>query len=181
MNLQPLDENNASDRAAQTLVAVRKQMGFIPNLLGVMAHAPASLESYLALAGKFDSTSFDKTQRQVILLAVSSLNHCDYCVAAHSTFAKQQRIDPAIVTAIHEDKPIADGRLQALRHFAQVVVQTQGHPKTAEIQAFLDAGYTKPQVLEVVLGVAFKTLSNYTNHIVGTIIDPAFAASMQPA
>ena len=67
MNLQPLDENTASDRAAQTLAQVRKKFGFVPNLLGVMAHAPASLESYLELAGKFDSTSFDATQRQVVL------------------------------------------------------------------------------------------------------------------
>jgi uncharacterized peroxidase-related enzyme len=180
MNLQPLDENNASERAAETLAAVRKQLGFIPNLLGIMAHAPASLESYLALAGKFDSTSLDKTQRQVVVMAVSQSNHCDYCAAAHTTMAKQQRIDPDIITALYENTPIADRKLESLRQFAQQVAQSQGRPSAQQIQAFLDAGYDESQILEVVLGVAFKTLSNYTSHVTDVVIDPAFKSALQP-
>ncbi|QNN22562.1 carboxymuconolactone decarboxylase family protein [Planctomycetales bacterium ZRK34] len=177
MSLQPLNEHNAPQRARITLANVRKQFGFIPNMLGIMAHAPAVLESYLDLAGKFDSTSLDPTERQVVLLAVSHHNVCDYCVAAHNAIARAHHVDGAVLDALATGEPIADPRLEALRRFAQTLVREQGHPTSDDVNQMLDVGFTESQILEVVLGVAFKTLSNYTNHVTDPAIDKAFGSA----
>lgn len=174
MPLQPLNEHNAPQRSRPTLAAVRKRLGFIPNMLGTMAHAPAVLESYLDLSAKFDSTSLSPVERQVVLLAVSHRNVCDYCVAAHNTIARAQRIDGRILDALATGEPLDDARLQTLRRFAETLVSERGRPTADDVRAMHGVGYTESQILEVVLGVAFKTLSNYTNHVTDPAIDEAF-------
>jgi alkylhydroperoxidase family enzyme len=56
------------------------------------------------------------------------------------------------------------------------MVQTRGRPSEQDVADFLAAGYSEPQVLEIILAIAVKTLSNYTNHLFGTPVDAAFAA-----
>jgi alkylhydroperoxidase family enzyme len=82
-----------------------------------------------------------------------------------------------VVQAIRNGRPIADKKLEALRRFTAAVVTSRGWPSDADTGAFLNAGYGRQQVLEVVLGVGIKTLSNYTNHIADTPLDQAFATA----
>ena len=167
----------APEAARETLEGARKAFGFVPNLLGVMAEAPALLKAYRALHALFDETSFTPTERQVVLMTASYENGCEYCIAAHTVIAAMQKVPRHVVEAIRNGAPIADSKLEALRRFATVIVKARGWPSEEDVGAFLEAGYTKAQVLEVVLGVGFKTLSNYTNHIAGTPLDKAFAAA----
>lgn len=157
------------------LKAVQGKFGFIPNLTGVFANAPALLEGYLALAGSFDKTSLSPTERQVVLLAVSLENGCEYCMAAHSAIAGMQKVDQGVVTALREGKRIADAKLEALRAFTADITRTRGWPSPESLAGFTSAGYSAAQALEVVLGVGVKALSNYTNHLAHTPLDPAFA------
>ncbi|MDX8126864.1 carboxymuconolactone decarboxylase family protein [Methylomonas sp. OY6] len=154
-----------------------KKYGFVPNLHGGLAEAPTALKAYIELTSLFDQTSFSPTERQVILLVISVENHCTYCVAAHSMIAKQMaKADPAIVDALRNGKPLPDSELDALASFARAVVKNRGVVCGQTLDKFITAGYSRAQVLEVVLGVAFKTLSNYTNHIIDTPLDTAFQA-----
>ncbi len=160
--------------AAEMLGEIEKAYGFIPNLYGVFAESPATLRAYMSLGKIFDESSFSATERQLIILAVSRLNGCSYCVAAHSVVAGMQKVPDDVIDAIRNDQPIADSKLQALRVFAITVVEKRGWVTESDVIAFLGAGYTKAQILEVVLGVTFKTLSNYTNHMADTPLDDAF-------
>lgn len=171
------DIASAPKESAPILDKVSHNLGFVPNLFGVMAEAPALLEAYSTLSGLFHKSSFTPTERLVVLLAVSAENHCGYCVAAHSTIAAVQRVPEAVVAAIRDGRPIDDNRLEALRSFARTLVQKRGFASDEDVQTFLTAGYTKRNVLEAVLGVGMKTLSNYTNHLAKTPVDSAF----QPA
>lgn len=161
--------------AKETLGAVGKAYGFIPNLLAVMAEAPALLKAYTTVVGLFDQTSFNASERQVVLLTASYENGCEYCVSAHSAIARMQKVPDAVVGAIRDGRPIADAKLQALRAFTSTVVKSRGFPSEADTASFLAAGYTRTQILEVVLGVGVKTLSNYTTHVAETPLDQAFA------
>ncbi len=161
--------------ARETLTAAMKSFGFVPNLLGVMAEAPALVKAYTTLSRIFEETSFSPAERQVVLLTVSYENGCAYCVAAHSVIAGMQKVPADVVGAIRDGKPIADARLQALRRFTAAVVKMRGWPSEGDTKAFLHAGYAKAQVLEVILGVGMKILSNYTNHVAETPLDAAFA------
>lgn len=74
------------------------------------------------------------------------------------------------------DKSIADESLEVVRRFAQAVVTHQGFVPGEETEAFLAAGFSQRQILDIVLGMAMKILSNYTNHFANTPVDDAFQA-----
>jgi uncharacterized peroxidase-related enzyme len=167
----------ANATAKPLLEGSLKKYGFVPNLHGGLAEAPAALKAYIELTALFDQTSFSPTEQQVILLAISAENHCTYCVAAHSMIAKHMvKADPAIVEALRNGTPLPDSKLEALAGFARTVVKNRGVVCGQTLDKFITAGYSRAQVLEVVLGVAFKTLSNYTNHIINIPLDTAFQA-----
>lgn len=166
---------SAPSASRDMLKAAQAKLGFVPNLFGVFANAPALLEGYLALSGIFDKTSLSPTERQVVLLATSFENGCDYCMAAHTAIAGMQKVDQGVIGALRENQPIADAKLEALRSFAAETVRTRGWPSSESVARFTSAGYSPAQALEVVLGIGVKTISNYVNHLAGTPLDAAFA------
>ncbi len=169
------DLDTAPDGARETLSNARQAYGFLPNLLAVMAEAPALLKAYRAAADLFDETSLDPSERQIVLLTTSYENECEYCVAAHTVIAGMQKVPEDVIRSVRQGRPIPHPRLEALRRFTTTVVRSRGWPSEAEVAAFLDAGYARSQVLEVILGVGVKTRSNYTTHIADTPLDQAFA------
>ena len=175
MNYTVHTTETAPEAARETLAGAKKAYGFLPNLLAVMAEAPALVKAYVTLSRIFEETSLSPSERQTVLLTVSYENDCDYCVAAHSVIAGMQKVPEETVQGIRDGRPLADRKLEAIRRFTAAVVNTRGWPTDADTKAFLSAGYTQSQILEVVLGVGIKTLSNYTNHIAGTPLDMAFA------
>jgi uncharacterized peroxidase-related enzyme len=167
--------DTTSDAGRDVLQTVSMAYGFVPNLMATMVEAPATAKGYLALSEIFASTSFSPVEQQVVLLTTSRANGCEYCVAAHSTIAGMQKVDADIVAAIRDNRPIADAKLEALRVLINKLNEQRGWLSDADVAEFIAAGYGQQQVLEAVLGVAFKTISNYTNHIAGTPVDEAFA------
>ncbi|MEM7757897.1 MAG: carboxymuconolactone decarboxylase family protein, partial [Cyanobacteria bacterium P01_A01_bin.40] len=110
----------------------------------------------------------------IIYLTVNYDNSCDYCMAAHSGLAKAIGMSEENIKALRNGTLMVDAKLQALRHFTQQMVQARGWVEDSEIEAFLTAGYSKQQVLEVILGIAIKVMHNYTNHIAKTPLDQQF-------
>lgn len=150
---------------------VTQKLGLLPNLLCKLSSAPVALKGYLSLNGLFGASSLSPLEQQVVLISTSRANGCAYCVAAHSagllmTGASQEQFD-----AIREGRPLADPRLEALRIFTTAVVERRGKVTEEESRAFLAADYLPEQIMEVLLGVAMKTLSNYANHIARTALD----------
>ncbi len=167
--------DTASAKSAELLLNAEKALGFIPNLVGILAESPAALNGYLTLGQIFDESSFSPTERQVVILATSRFNECRYCVAAHSVVADLQKVTADVIEAIRNDRPITDSKLEALRTFTTALVENRGWVTEDETAAFVAAGYSKAHMLEVILGISFKTLSNYANHVADTPLDHAFA------
>lgn len=157
------------------LAASLKAYGFIPNLHAIMAESPAMLEAYKTIAGIFGTTNLSVPERQVILMANNRLNGCTYCMAAHTSIMQAAKVPADVITALRDGTPIADPRLQALRVFAETINTSRGRPEEADIESLLAAGYTKQTILEVIVGTAYKVLSNYTNHVAHTPLDKGFA------
>ncbi|HUP46652.1 MAG TPA: carboxymuconolactone decarboxylase family protein [Thermoanaerobaculia bacterium] len=174
--------DTAPVESRKQLEQVAKGFGMIPNLAGVLAEAPAALEAYFTVGRIFDGTSFTPAERQVVLLAVSTENGCEYCVAAHTAIAGMQKVPAEAVHAIRDRNPISDPKLEALRRLTTAVVAKRGRLNEEDLERFHAAGYGKRQLLEVIVGVGMKTISNYVNHIAGTPLDAAFekAAWTQP-
>ena len=169
-------KETAPPQSADMLANAEKAFGFIPNLLGVMAESPLMLKAYLALGKIFDESSFTPTERQLVILTASRFNDCRYCMAAHSVVAGMQNIPADVVNVIRNDQPIANGRLEILRRTVTTAIEQRGWLSEDDKDAFFAAGYTRAQLFEVILGISYKTLSNYVNHVADTPLDPAFAS-----
>ncbi len=157
--------DTTSGPTRELLEGIRKGYGFIPNLFAYMAEAPTAIEAYLALNDLVSKTSLTPAQQQVALLAVSVENGCDFCSVAHRAIGKMKGANAQTLTALNTHGEIDDPQDRALAAFARSVTKSRGRPSEAEIQAFLDAGFTRQQIFEVILVVTIKTLSNYSNHL----------------
>lgn len=162
----------------ETLTKLVQNYGFLPNLAGVLAESPSALNGYLAAMSVFDSatTTLPPLERQVVLLSVSVKNRCEYCTAAHSMLANMQGLERTDVEKLHQGLPLSQSRLQALRLFTESIVDTRGRIADELVEDFTNAGFTRAQVLDVILGVAIKTLTNYANHISQPPVNEQFAA-----
>jgi len=170
--------DTAPQTSREILQNTKKQLGFIPNLYGVFAESPTTLEAYQELTALFDKTAFTVTEQNIVLLSISRYRNCSYCLAAHGTVAKIQKVSPDTIHAVYYNQPLSDTKLEALRTFTRAVLEAEGWVKQDALQAFYQAGYQKQHVLEVVLGISFKTLSNYVNHINDTPIDANFLSGI---
>ena len=173
----PLTVATAPMGSKPVLEKIKIANGFVPNLLAIFANNPAVLQGYAALNNAFEGGSFRPKERQLILLAASVENHCNYCIAAHSTVLKGVlRTPQEIVSAVRNNSTIPDAKLNALVRLVTELVRERGYAKQETIQSFIAAGYSKEQVMEVLLGIGLKTISNYLDHISPAPLDEAFAA-----
>lgn len=170
-------EETAPEASKPFVKGTVKAFGFLPNLSATFAESPAMIEAYGTLAGIFDKTDLTATERQIVSMTTSRLNGCTYCMAAHSTVSQMQKVPDDVIESLRNGTPIADPKLRALQTFTARLQETRGHVPHDEVEAFLAAGYTKANILDVIVGAGLKTLSNYTNHIAGTPVDAAFQAN----
>lgn len=169
-------DQTAPQGAAEVLAKVKERYGFIPNLAAYVAEAPGVLQAVLNLVGAFDETTLNPQEQQVVLLTVSTLNGCNYCKTVHTALGRMAEFDAATLQAIIAFEPLQDKKLNALRDFTRQVVEQKGWVDKPDMQKFLDAGYNKAQAFEVVMGVAMKTLTNYSNHLAGAEPNAEFVA-----
>jgi uncharacterized peroxidase-related enzyme len=171
----PLGVETAPEKSRPILENIQKSFKFIPNLFGVFANSPVLLEGYVGLEKTFDKGSLSAVERQIILLSASVENSCGYCMAAHSTLLKAfMHVPDEVVSAVRANQPVSDPKLEALVALTKEIVRERGYVHAEVMDNFLAAGYRKDQVLEVLIGVALKTMSNYLDHISPTELDPAF-------
>lgn len=167
---------DAPPEVAALLRTVEARYGFVPNLLGMLAHAPATLRAYLQLGDLLAGSNLSPAEQQVVALAVSRANACSYCMAAHSRMAAAV-LDHATIQALPEGHVPADPRLAALAALAEAITQGRGQIDAGLLSRFVAAGYRPELGLDVLLIVAMKTLSNSADHLYSPPLDTAFASS----
>jgi AhpD family alkylhydroperoxidase len=163
--------------ASQPLLqSSKKTWGFVPTLHGTLAEAPIALEAYTSLYAMVGRSTLTEIERQVAYQAVNVLHECEYCTAGHTYLSRAAGMPEDVIAALRDSRPIAsDARLQALRMFTEIVVRERSRAGDAAVDAFVTAGFTRANVLEVVTIVATKTISNYTNHLTHTPQEPFMA------
>lgn len=169
---------DASDSARPLLEAAQSALGFVPEMYRHMAKAPGVLSTYLHGYEQLRKNSGLKaSEQEVIFLTISRENGCDYCMAAHSMLAdKVSGVPKDVLQALREGKEIPDPRLAALSRFTKLMLHSRGKPSENEVKAFLSAGFKERDILQIILALAVKTLSNYSNHINQPGLDEAFAS-----
>ncbi len=168
--------DSAPAEARPDMAAAEDTFGFVPNVLAVLAESPSALGGYLTLTRLLERSAFSPSEQQFLLLAISAVNGCDYCVAAHSLGGDKSGLDAKVIEAVRLGNPVPDSKLRALFDFTKTLVETRGWVPESDIDHFFAAGYSKRHILDAVLAVSLKTLSNYVNHIAGTPLDRALEA-----
>lgn len=177
LTLAPLTIETASGTSRDLLAQTQAKMGFIPNMYRSMALHPGLFVTYVAGYQQLRSDSgLSPVEQEVIFLAISRSNHCTYCMAAHSFVADaMSKVPPAVTNAIRDGSPIPDPRLAALATFTSLMFESRGRPEASDVATFLTAGYEERHILSIILAIAVKTISNYTNHIADPTVDQPFA------
>lgn len=164
----------APEAAKPLLENSQKAYGMIPGLHGVLAASPQLLQAYQTLHELFTQSSFNEEELTVVWQSINVEHACHYCVPAHTGIAHMMKVDADITEALRNETPLADSKLEALRTMTLSIVKNRGNVNQEELDTFYAAGYGEQQVLEIILGLSQKVISNYTNHIANTPVDEAF-------
>ncbi|MEI6865449.1 carboxymuconolactone decarboxylase family protein [Flavicella sp.] len=151
-----------------------KSNGMIPGLHGVLAESPEILEAYQALHKLFTQSSFNKEELTVVWQTINTEHECHYCVPAHTGIANMMKVDSSLSEALRNRTEMPTKKLQTLHDFTLKIVRKRGQVTQEDLNTFYEAGYGERQVLEVILGLSQKVISNYTNHIANTPVDAPF-------
>ncbi|MBZ0321398.1 MAG: carboxymuconolactone decarboxylase family protein [Anaerolineae bacterium] len=165
---------SAPESSRPILQKLQELVGFVPNLAATMAGAPTVLEAFASLSAINARSSFSGVERELIAMTVAREIECTYCMAAHSTFAKAQGASDSVLEAVRTGKAPGDARLAALTTFTRQVVCQHGQVSDADARAFLNAGFTQAQLLEVLIGVSQVSLVNLVHRMAGTPLDAGF-------
>ena len=166
--------DTAPDASKPLLDNSVKAFGMIPNLHAVMAASPELLEGYQVLHQLAQQTSFTKEELTVVWQSINVEHSCHYCVPAHTAIAHSMGVDAALIENLRDEAPIADPKLSVLRETTLAVLRNRGIVSEAELDNFFSAGYGQQQLLEIILILAQKVMSNYVNHVADTPVDKPF-------
>lgn len=175
---------NAPEAARPFLQTALNNSGYIPNLLGVLANAPAALETYLTVSGLNAKASLGLPEREVVQLVAATTHGCDFCVAGHTAVARNKaRLPEPVIEALRARGELPDARYEALADFTRAVIASRGAVTDEQFEAFRAAGFDQAQALEVILGVSLATLCNFANVFARTPLnaEPGAISLDQPA
>lgn len=181
MEFQIHTKDTAPEASRFTMEEMENKYGFIPNLIGVLAESPATVQAYAAMSKALEQSVLTPVEQQVVTVTVSAVNGCAYCVGAHSTVAQMVGMPDGTLSAVRARQPLPDAKLDALRTLVESVMHHRGWVPEEDLGRFTAAGYSRQHLLDTLTIVALKTLSNYVNHIVHTPLDPQFAGQAWPA
>lgn len=167
----------APQAAKERVLTALNANGFLPNLIGVLANAPAALAVYQEVGKINNDTSLSAAEREVVQITAATLNGCSFCVAGHSKVSSLKKLfSPDELANIRNLSELNDNKFNALANFTKAVIVHKGNVSDDELQTFFTAGYTQQAALEVVLGVSLATLCNYANNLARTEINPELQA-----
>ncbi len=158
---------------------LKKGLGFVPNLYATIAHSDNALATYLALQNAKSSLSVKA--REVVNLAVSEVNQCAYCLAAHSVIGKMVGFTEDQILQIRAGVAPFDARLDALARLVRNVALQRGHADDAVLQAFFEAGWNAGNLVDVMVVIGDKTVSNYLHSTTKIPVDFPAAVALADA
>ncbi|HDY94009.1 MAG TPA: carboxymuconolactone decarboxylase family protein [Pseudoalteromonas sp.] len=166
--------DNAPEESKSLMADSVAAFGMVPNLHAVMAEAPTLLKGYQVLHELFQKTSFNAEELTVVWQSINVEHACHYCVPAHSAIAASMKVDQGVVDALVNKTPLENPKLETLRETTLAMTRERGVISDEQIEKFFAAGYGKQQLLEIIVGLSQKVMSNYTNHLADTPVDAPF-------
>ena len=149
--------------------ALEKQVGFVPNLYATYAYSENALKNYLDFSGA--PSSLKAKEKEVVNLAVSQVNNCEYCLSAHTAIGKMNGFDDAQILELRQGKASFDTKLNALAALAKNITENRGNTDEDILGDFFSEGWTRENLIDVISLVGDKTISNYINNTTRIPVD----------
>ena len=166
---------SAPEKSKPALEQLQQAFGFLPNLAASIANSPKLVTALVGVFQQVHSSSLTEQEIQIVLLTDAVANSSAYAVAMHTALAHAQSVSLEETTAIRERRTPSDPRFAALSTLAKTLIEKRGHLSQQEFDAFLSAGFTQEQIMEVIAAVAASTITNYA----GTIAQPPLEDKFQ--
>jgi AhpD family alkylhydroperoxidase len=166
--------DTAPEESRKTLRTVKETLGIIPNLAAGMAEAPTLVRAFFAVREMYSHGTLSPIEIQVLSLTNAFENGCEWCMAFHSAAALKEGLSKVALEALRAGRAPEDPRLGALSDLSRSMVRNRGEVSEQDLEAFYAAGFNKAQALEVVLGVGFSVMANFSGHLVQSPLDAAF-------
>ena len=157
---------------------LQKGLGFVPNLYATYAYSDTALQDYLALQNR--KSSLRAKEREVINLVVSQVNECDYCLAAHTALGKMNGFTDEQILELRTGQASFDTKLDALARFVQDITLNRSHPSPGLVDNFLAAGYTEENLVDTLLVIGDKIVSNFIHGATQVPVDFPAAPALEP-
>ncbi|RKR14943.1 putative peroxidase-related enzyme [Maribacter vaceletii] len=152
-------------------------VGFVPNLYATYAYSENALGNYLALSNA--KTSLSAKEKEVVNLAVSQVNACTYCLSAHTAIGKMNGFTDAQILELRAGKASFDTKLNALAALAKNITENRGATSSAVVENFFNAGWTKENLIDTIVLVGDKTISNYLHKTTDVPVDFPVAQDLE--
>lgn len=162
---------------------LKGKLGMVPNLYATLAHSDHALGNYLAFQNA--KSSIAGKAREVINLVVSQENGCEYCLAAHTVIGGMVGFTPEQILEIRGGRASFDEKLDALARLVRSIVERRGHAEAEHVDRFFAAGWTKENLVDAIVVIGDKTVTNYLHATTRVPVDfpaaPVHAARLDAA
>lgn len=138
---------------------LKKGLGMVPNLYATLAHSETALGTYLTLQNA--KSSINGKSREVVNLVVSQVNKCEYCLAAHTVIGGMVGFTPEQIIEIRQGRATFDAKLDVLARLVRNIAIERGHANPELVDEFLAAGWTPGNLVDVMVVIGDKTVTNY--------------------
>lgn len=169
--LTALNPEEVTGKTKDLFNAVQAKLGVVPNMMRTMGNSPAVLEGYLNLSGALSHGKLSAKTGELIALAVSESNSCDYCLAAHTFIGeKLVKADSAVLKAARTGNS-TDSKTEAILQLAKTLISKNGLVNDEDVNKAKNAGVSDAEIAETVAHTALNVLTNYFNNLANTEID----------
>lgn len=148
---------------------IKAAFGKVPNLYAAMAYSENALGAYIQL--QQTSTSLTTREKEVVNLVVSQVNKCIYCLSAHTVIAKNNGFTEAETLEIRSAAITFDEKLSALAKLVQNITVTRGTVDTDLVELFFKVGYTKENLVDTILLIGDKSITNLLHAVIKVPVD----------
>ena len=174
-NIPTRDE--VTENNQQIFDQLKNQVGFVPNLYATYAYNETALGDFLSLSGR--KSTLNNKEKEVINLVVSQVNDCRYCQSAHTAIGKMNGFTDEQILELRQGKASWDTKLNALAEFVKSITINRSHPKQETVEALFEQGYNKANMVDIVMVIGEKFISNFLNGVTDIEIDFPVAPELE--
>ncbi len=172
-------KEQVSSQNREIFETLEKKVGFLPNIYATYALSDHALERYLNFQN--GKTSLSMKEKEAVNLIVSQVNGCKYCLAAHTAMGKMVGYSEDQILEIRQGSVSGDIKLDAMVKLAKNIVENRGKVDENLLDAYFEAGYNQGDLVDLILAVGEKTITNYLHKITDIPIDFPQAPELESA